>query len=64
VPAEVVSKINADVRRALAEPTVKERLTKGGNEVMDMSSADFAKFVRDQISDYTRVLQAAGIKPQ
>jgi tripartite-type tricarboxylate transporter receptor subunit TctC len=64
IPADVVAKINKDVRRALAEPDVKERLTKGGNEVMDMSSPDFAKFVRDQISDYTRVLQAAGIKPQ
>jgi tripartite-type tricarboxylate transporter receptor subunit TctC len=64
IPADVVAKINKDVRRALAEPDVKERLTKGGNEVMDMSSEEFAKFVRSQIADYTSVLQAAGIKPQ
>jgi tripartite-type tricarboxylate transporter receptor subunit TctC len=60
----VVNKINADVRRALAEPTVKERLTKGGNETMDMSPAEFAKYVRSHIEDYGRVLKAAGVKPQ
>jgi tripartite-type tricarboxylate transporter receptor subunit TctC len=64
VPADVVKKINADVRRALTEPTVQERLIKGGNETMDMAPEAFAKFVRSEIADYTRVLQAAGIKPQ
>ncbi|HTQ01680.1 MAG TPA: tripartite tricarboxylate transporter substrate binding protein [Casimicrobiaceae bacterium] len=64
MPADVVSKINADVRRALADATVKERLVNGGNDVMDMSPADFAKFVRSEIDDYARVLAAAGVKPQ
>jgi tripartite-type tricarboxylate transporter receptor subunit TctC len=64
MPADVVKKINADVRRALAEPVVQERLTKGGNETMDMSSAEFAAFVRSHIDDYGRVLRAAGVKPQ
>jgi tripartite-type tricarboxylate transporter receptor subunit TctC len=64
MPADVVAKINKDVRRALAEPAVKERLIQGGNEVMDLSSADFAKFVREHIDDYTRVLRAAGVQPQ
>ena len=64
MPADVVAKINKDVRRALAEPAVKDRLIQGGNEVMDMSSADFAKFVREHIDDYTRVLRAAGVQPQ
>jgi tripartite-type tricarboxylate transporter receptor subunit TctC len=64
VPAEVVSKINADVRRALADPTVRERLMNLGNDPMDMSSQEFARFVRSEIDDYQRVVRAAGITPQ
>jgi len=61
---ELVTKINADVRKALTDPTVKERLTNGGNETMDMSPQQFAALIRSEIDDYSRVLKAAGIKPQ
>jgi tripartite-type tricarboxylate transporter receptor subunit TctC len=64
IPADVVSKINADVRKALADPTVKERLSNLGNDTMDMSPQDFARFVRSEIDDYQRVVRGAGIKPQ
>jgi tripartite-type tricarboxylate transporter receptor subunit TctC len=62
--AELVTKINTDVRKALAEPAVKDRLIAGGNETMDMSPQEFAKLVRSEMDDYARVLKAAGIKPQ
>jgi tripartite-type tricarboxylate transporter receptor subunit TctC len=61
---DVVKKINTDVRRALADATVRDRLASTGNEMMDMSPDEFAKYVRSEIADYARVLQAAGIKPQ
>jgi tripartite-type tricarboxylate transporter receptor subunit TctC len=64
MPAEVVNKINADVRKALADPTVKERLANGGNETLDMSPQEFARYVRSEIDVYQRVIKAAGIKPQ
>jgi tripartite-type tricarboxylate transporter receptor subunit TctC len=64
MPADIVNKINADVRKALADPTVKERLANTGNEPMDMSPREFARFVRSEIDDYQRVVKAAGIKPQ
>lgn len=60
----LVGKISADVHRALADATVKERLTNGGNETMDMTPEAFSKFVRSEIEEYTRVLRAAGVKPQ
>jgi tripartite-type tricarboxylate transporter receptor subunit TctC len=62
--ADIVNKINADVRRALADPGVKEKLANLGNDPMDMSPQEFAKFVRSEIDDYQRVVRAAGIKPQ
>jgi tripartite-type tricarboxylate transporter receptor subunit TctC len=62
--ADVVRKINADVRKALADPTVKERLANLGNDTMDMSAEEFSRFVRSEIEDYQRVVRNAGIKPQ
>lgn len=35
-----------------------------GNDTMDMSPAEFSKFVRSEIEVYGRLLKAAGIKPQ
>src|SRR5438445_1281955 len=64
MPADLVNKINIDVRRALADPGVKERLANLGNDTMDMSPQEFARFVRSEIEDYQRVVRNAGIKPQ
>jgi tripartite-type tricarboxylate transporter receptor subunit TctC len=64
MPADLVTKINADVRRALADPGVKERLANLGNDTMDMSPQEFARFVRSETEDYQRVVRNAGIKPQ
>jgi len=64
MPADVVTKINADVRKALADPVVKERLNSTGNDTMDMSPQEFSKLVRSEMDDYARVLKAAGVKPQ
>jgi tripartite-type tricarboxylate transporter receptor subunit TctC len=64
VPGDLVARINADVRKALQDPQVKERLANGGNTPMDMSPQEFARHVRSEIDDYQRVIKAAGIKPQ
>jgi tripartite-type tricarboxylate transporter receptor subunit TctC len=64
MPADLVTKINVDVRKALADPGVKERLANLGNDTMDMSPQEFARFVRSEIEDYQRVVRNAGIKPQ
>lgn len=62
--AELVNKINADARKALADPGVKSKLQNLGNDTMDMSPQEFTKLVRSEIEDYARMLKAAGIKPQ
>ena len=63
-PPAVVAKINADVQRAWADPEVKARLSKLGLEPMPMTPAQFTAFVKAEIEDASRVLQAAGVKPQ
>ena len=64
MPADVIDKISKDVKRALADPGVRERLAKLGNDTMSMSPAEFSQFVRREVEDYARVVKAAGIKPQ
>jgi len=64
MPPAVVQKISADVRKAVADPGVKEKLQQLGNDTMDMSIDDFRKFVREEIDLYQKVLKAAGVKPQ
>ena len=61
---EIVNKINADTRKALHDPGVKQKLQALGNDTMDMSPQEFAKLVRSEMEDYARVLKAAGVKPQ
>lgn len=63
-PADIVAKVNADVRKALADPGVREKLANLGNDAMDMSPQEFAAFVRSEIDTYGRVVRAAGITPQ
>src|SRR5215470_11113599 len=48
----------------LADPGVRDRLQNLGNDTMDMSPEEFAKFVRSEHDEYARVIKAAGIKPQ
>jgi tripartite-type tricarboxylate transporter receptor subunit TctC len=61
---ELVNKINADARKALADPGVKQKLQNLGNDTMDMSPQEFSKLVHTEMQDYARVLKAAGVKPQ
>src|SRR3954469_19693253 len=55
--AELVNKINADTRKALADPAVKSRLESLGNVTMDMSPQEFSKLVRSEMEDYAKVLK-------
>ena len=64
MPAEIATKINADVNRALQTPELRSQLTNLGTIPMHMTSPQFAEFVRKEVEDAQRVLKAAGVKPQ
>jgi tripartite-type tricarboxylate transporter receptor subunit TctC len=63
-PPQVVERIAADVRRAFAQPDMRERLTNLGAEPMDMTPAQFSRFVQSEVEDAARIGKAAGIKLQ
>ena len=64
MPAEVAAKINRDVNAALASPDLRERLTKLGTAPGNLTIPQFTEFVGKEIAETTKILQAAGIKPQ
>lgn len=63
-PTSIVNKINTDVRRALAEPDVREKLIGLGGVPMDMTPEQFAKFVRSEIEFAHEIVRRAPIKLQ
>ncbi len=64
VPQSIISKIAASIKEAANDPVVSGKLKALGNDPMDMTPAQFAKFVREEIKSAEVVLKAAGVKPQ
>jgi len=60
-PAAVVEKINAALRKALADEALRERYRKMGVDVMDMNVADFTAYVRADYEKWRDVARKANI---
>ena len=64
MPPEIAAKINKDVNAALASPDLRERLTRLGTVPGNLSIPQFSDFVKKEIEETKKILDAAGIKPQ
>ena len=63
-PMDIVRKVNSDVAKVLARQDVKEKLTIDGQLTGGQPPEDFAKFIREEIEKYTKVIQAAKVPQQ
>jgi len=63
-PAGVLQKINTDINRALQDSDVKSAYAKAGITNKPMNLAETEKFVRSEITKYTKIAKDAGIEPQ
>ena len=63
-PAGVLQKINIDINRALQDSDVKSAYAKAGITIKPMNLAETEKFVRSEITKYTKIAKDAGIEPQ
>jgi len=63
-PASVLQKINTDINRALQDSEVKAAYSKAGITIKPMNLSETEKFVRSEISKYTKIAKDAGIEPQ
>lgn len=63
-PREVVDKVNAAVRAALADATVKARIEATGAILVGSSAEQYQKQVSDEFSTYKRVVLEQNLKPE
>ena len=61
-PPAIVEQLSAEVARAMATPTLRERTLEQGATPVASKPAEFERFVRDEIGKWTRIIQEAGIK--
>ncbi len=63
-PQPILEKLSAQVRQAVAEPSVKERILGDAGVPMDMPRADIEPFVKAEITKWSDVIKRAGIAVQ
>jgi tripartite-type tricarboxylate transporter receptor subunit TctC len=61
-PKEIVSRMNAEVLKALNDATVKERLLSQGLIPAGNSPAELAAFIREDTKRWEPVIKATGVK--
>jgi tripartite-type tricarboxylate transporter receptor subunit TctC len=61
MPDELVSRLSAEIVKALATPDLRDRLQKVGATPVGSSTAELAAHVRAELARWTQVVKAAGI---
>ena len=60
-PPAVIAKLHAALRKALADPGVRERYRSAGADVWEMSQAEFEAYVRADVDKWRKVAREANI---
>ena len=63
-PAAVVQKLNLSINAIVQEPQVREQFARLCMQPSPMKPEEFARFVREEIEVYKRIVKQAGIEPQ
>ena len=63
-PPDIVNRLNAEVRKILADPKVKEQVAKVGFEQSTGTPAELDEFVKVQLVNWTKMIKDAGIQPE
>ena len=61
-PAPIVSKLNAEINKALASKTVRDNFLAQGAEPMPMSPEELGAFIKSEIGKWTKVVKDSGAK--
>lgn len=63
-PRHIVDKLNAQLRKTLAKPQVRDKLIAMGAEVVPSSPTEMDEFVKQQLVSWGSKIRAAGIQPE
>lgn len=61
-PRAIVDRLNRDIVATLAEPELKERFNALGFEIFTSSPAEFARFIKEDMTRAAKVIRSAGIQ--
>jgi tripartite-type tricarboxylate transporter receptor subunit TctC len=64
VPSDVLTHLNALIVKALKTPEVAQKLRELGAEPVGNSSAEFQKFIADEVNNWRQTVKAANIQAQ
>ena len=62
-PKAVVDRLNAEITRATAAPEMREAWAKQGATAMSMTPEEFARFMREDIEKWARIVKLSGARP-
>ncbi|MCX7140260.1 MAG: tripartite tricarboxylate transporter substrate-binding protein [Proteobacteria bacterium] len=60
-PRPIIARLNAEVRKALADPGVREKLNAQGLTVRGSSPEELGAATREQLAKYARLMKQAGV---
>jgi tripartite-type tricarboxylate transporter receptor subunit TctC len=63
-PNDIVQKLHDATIKGLAKPDVKEKFAAIGTDVAPMNSAEFGKFIQNEIAHWAKLVKLAGIQPE
>ncbi len=63
-PAEIITKLNAEVRKALDTPELKKRIEDLGGEIKSMSPDELMAYVRQEHAKWANVVKTSGAKAE
>jgi tripartite-type tricarboxylate transporter receptor subunit TctC len=63
-PAAVVTRLNSEIAHALNDADVADSLRRQGLEPLPSTPDEFARYLKSEITKWTKVIRAAGLQPQ
>ena len=63
-PSEIVSKLNAEILKALKAPDLRAFITAEGGDIVGSSPEELAKYFQREVAKYAKVIKAGNIKAE
>jgi tripartite-type tricarboxylate transporter receptor subunit TctC len=63
-PRGIINKLNEEIKRIIALPEIRQRITALGAEPTSSTPAEFDKLIADQVVTSTGLARRTGLKPQ
>ena len=60
--AKIVNKLHQETEKALAVPSVQERLAKIGQDAVSMTSEDFDRYFREDVLATAKLMREVGVQ--